>query len=55
MTKLPLTGQSPFSTFDNKNDRLYFDILIRKTHELDFNVYINVELCLSFKIAQESP
>ena len=56
MTKILLTGQSPILAFDSKNNGQYFDFLTRKTHELDFKVSIrNIELCLNFKMAQESP
>ena len=37
MTKIPVNGQSPISVFDSKNGKLCFDILARKTHELDFD------------------
>ena len=51
MIEILLTSQSPISAFDNKNGRLYFDFLTRKTHELNFDVFIrNVELSVRLKM-----
>ena len=55
MTNIPSTGQNFVSTFDNENALLYFDILTKKTHELDFDSHKNVYLSISFKMIQESP
>ena len=55
MIEILLTSQSPISAFDNKNGRLYFDFLTRKTHELNFDVFIrNVELSVRLKMTKES-
>ena len=56
MIKMPSTSQSPVSAFNNRVALLYFDILTRKTTEMDFDVFIlNVDIYVSFKIVQESP
>ena len=55
MTKISLIGLYPISAFDNKNSQVYFDFLTSKTLELDFNSIRNIELCLNFKMTQESP
>ena len=55
MTEIPLTGQNFVSAFDNRNGQLYFNILAKKTHEMDFDVFItNTEQCIKLKMAQES-
>ena len=56
MIKMPSTSQSSVSAFNNRVALLYFDILTRKTTEMDFDGFIlNVDIYVSFKIVQESP
>ena len=51
MIKIPSTGQSSVSAFDNRVALLYFDILTRKMTEMDFDVFIlNVDIYVSFKM-----
>ena len=46
MTKIPSTGQSSISAFDNRVVLLYFDFLTRKMTKLDFNVSFQMYIFL---------
>ena len=49
--KVASTDQNSILAFDNKILPLYYDILTRKNHELDLDIYIrNVKLYVSFKM-----
>ena len=54
MIKISSPGQSLVPALDHAHVLLYFDILTRKTTELDFDVFIpNVDLSLSFKMIKD--